>query len=479
VIVVADGSRAPSPDGRNECPGSARPAGRAQRGYRARPARSGAAGPAAAHGRLAPDGLPLPRDGGSPFRREGLLARIAPFAVVAVLAELSLALPPGPAHWPEAVASAVLLAATAGAVFLPWYRLPGWAPVTVPLLYTASVLALMLAAGGAGEGIGVVLLIPLAWTVLFHRRWESACMVAGILIVLLAVSLEPGDIPAAAIVRRLVFWALLATLLAIAAHGLRARIERSQRASARLQERLRELSLLQDRERIASSLQDTVVQRLFAAGLSLQSIGQMSGRPEVSQRIDAVVHSLDEAVRLLRQSIFGLDHGLPEQALRRSILDVSCELTPSLGIIPEVILDGPIDTEVPPRVAASLLDTLREVLGQSGSAGCATQVALVVAATSEEVSLSVTDNGRRWPDRAAAGGLRLATLRERAGRLGGTVEITAREAGSSTLTWRVPLTRPPSTVPFTVPPTVPPRMPPAGTDGTAGIWNIWNIKDTG
>jgi signal transduction histidine kinase len=394
-------------------------------------------------------GLSFLREGGSPFRREGLLVRIAPFAVVAILAELSLILPPGPMSWWAAAASIILLAAAAGAVFLPWDRLPGWATVLVPLLYTASVLPLMLAVGGTTGGVGVVLLIPLVWTVLFHRAWESASVVASIVIVLFVISLEPDDALAADMFRRLLFWVLLASVLAIAAHGLRARIQRSQEASARLERRLRELSVLQDRDRIASSLQDTVVQRLFAAGLSLQSVGQLSGRPEVSRRIDAVVSNLDEAIRLLRESIFGLEHGLPDQALRRSILDVSSELTPALGVVPEITLDGPIDTAVPPRVASNLLDTLREVLSRSGSVARATRVAVAVVASGEEVSLTVTDNGSRWPARTADG-LRLVTLRDRACRLGGTVEITTREPGSSSLIWRVPLITP-SSAPLAAP----------------------------
>ncbi len=380
--------------------------------------------------------------GPSPFRRDGLLTRIAPFAVVAVLAELSMALPPGPSSALTATLSVVLLALTAAAVFLPWKRLPGWATVIVPLLYTASVLPLVLAAGGATSGVSVVLLIPLVWTVLFHRFWESACVWAGILVVLFIISVSPVISPTAYIVRRLVFWGLLTAMLAVAGHGLRARISRSQEAAARLQGHLREVSIMQDRDRIASSLQDNVVQRLFAAGLSLQGIGTLSGVPEVRQRIDAVVHNLDEAIRLLRQSIFGLEHGLPEQGLRRSILDVSNELTPTLGLVPEVTLDGPIDTEVPPRVAGHLLAALRETLSRSGATVRATQVAVAVIARDDEVSLTITDDGGRWSARTSTD-----SLRDRAQRLGGTVELAAAEAGRSRLIWRVPLITPPRTPP--------------------------------
>jgi len=68
-----------------------------------------------------------------------------------------------------------LLAATAAAFLLPWPRLPGWLTVLVPLAYTGSVLALLLAAGPT-SGVGVVLLVPLVWTALFHRTWESGCV---------------------------------------------------------------------------------------------------------------------------------------------------------------------------------------------------------------------------------------------------------------------------------------------------------------
>ncbi|MGI8447131.1 MAG: hypothetical protein ACR2MP_08140 [Streptosporangiaceae bacterium] len=50
-------------------------------------------------------------------------------------------LPPGPASLRDAIASALILAATAALVVLmPWDRLPAWCDVAVPLPYTASLL---------------------------------------------------------------------------------------------------------------------------------------------------------------------------------------------------------------------------------------------------------------------------------------------------------------------------------------------------
>jgi hypothetical protein len=162
--------------------------------------------------------------GVSPFSGPGLLVRAGPFALVAVAAEASLALPPGTHQWAGVTVSLVLLAAVGLAFLLPWDRLPGWMSVLVPLAYTGSALALTLAAGTV-SGVGIVLLIPLIWTALFHRPWESACIVAAIV----AAEIVAAEIvvsvvqsaPDAVIVRRVLLWGALGALLAVATHGLR------------------------------------------------------------------------------------------------------------------------------------------------------------------------------------------------------------------------------------------------------------------
>jgi hypothetical protein len=189
------------------------------------------------------------RPAGYPFRGPGLLARVGPFAAIAVLAEASLALPPGPASTSAAVASVVLLAAVAAAFLLRWSRLPGWMPVLVPLAYTGSVLCLILAAGTT-SGVGIVILVPLIWTALFQQMWESACVVAAIVAVEVVISLTPVAVPDVVIARRVILWAALGTVLSVATHGLRDRIRRAREQAAQLQDRLREVSITEDRDRI-------------------------------------------------------------------------------------------------------------------------------------------------------------------------------------------------------------------------------------
>lgn len=160
-----------------------------------------------------------------PFRHDGLLRRIGPFALVALVAEASLALPPGPASGTDAVISATLLFLTTVGCLLPWERLPTWSPVFVPLMYAGSVLALNLAAGGSTSGLGIVILLPLVWTALYHRPSQSVVAVLSILAYQLTTSLIPVEVAGAVLARRLIFWAGVATLISFATHQLRAQIQ--------------------------------------------------------------------------------------------------------------------------------------------------------------------------------------------------------------------------------------------------------------
>jgi diguanylate cyclase (GGDEF)-like protein len=157
-----------------------------------------------------------------PFRRNGLLTRALPFAAVVVLAEVSLALPPGPQSAGYTALSVILLVAVLAAVTLaPWNRLPQWMTVLVPVALVAWVLTLTLATGSASSGIGIVILVPLIWSVLFQKRWESFVVVAAILATEVITSLTPIEEPGAVLARRIVFWAAIGLLVALSAHDLR------------------------------------------------------------------------------------------------------------------------------------------------------------------------------------------------------------------------------------------------------------------
>lgn len=379
-----------------------------------------------------PTGTPPPSEpAGFPFTGPGLLARVWPFAVVAVLAEASLALPGGMPSTLPAVISVVLLLAVVAAFWLPWERLPGWMTVLVPLTYEASALFLILAAGPTA-GVGLVILMPLIWTTLFHRRWESFCVVGAILVVSVITSLAPVVDSDSVIARRVFLWGLLGVMITIATHGLRDRIRRSQEEAARLQDSLRELSLIADRDRIAADLRDKVIQRIFAAGMSLQGAASMISDPQVRRRVEASVGDLDHAVRLLRDAIFGLEHRLPDRGLRQDILTLCGELSP----VPEVSFSGPVDGALHPGSRATLLEILHEALPVISERA----VPVRIGVTARDDSYLTVIEAASAPDAPGTEepAMEFASLKDRASEARVHIDI-GRIPGGTRFAWEVPL----------------------------------------
>ncbi len=372
------------------------------------------------------------RPPGYPFRGPGLLVRVAPFAAIAALAEASLALTSDPAPALAVAVSLVLLLAVAAAFALPWERLPSWPSVLMPLAYTGSVLALILAAGPT-SGVGIVLLVPLVWTALFHRGWESACIVAAIVAVEVIVSLTPATAPGDVTARRVILWAALGTVIAFAAHELRERSSRARREAAQLHERLTELTLVQDRDRIAADLQDKVIQQVFAVGMSLHSTAMLATQPEVRKRILAAADGLDQALRLTRDAVFGLEPHLRSRGLRAEIMALCEEMSP----VPEVSFTGPVDGALDPVRAAQLAQTLRDALATVTPHSPLSRVAVTAGdstCTAEiEIAGSLPDGDLRsaLPDR----------LQASAAEAGITLAIKPTPAGTH-LAWSVSLDAP-------------------------------------
>jgi signal transduction histidine kinase len=367
---------------------------------------------------------------GFPFRGPVLGARVIPFAVVAVLAEISLALPPGVQSRAAMVASIVLLLAVAASFALPWSRLPAWVTVLVPLACTGWVLTLILAAG-VTSGVGIVILIPLIWTALFHRRWESACIVAAIVAVQVITSLVPVAADDSVIIRRVLLWGLLGALLSVAAHGLRDRIARSQREAALLEEQLREATVWRDRDRIAAGLQNEVIQRIFAAGMNMESAASLTTQPGVRQRLEAATADLDHALRLIRDTVFGLEQRLQGRGLRQEILELSGGLSPE----PEVSFTGPVDGALEPGGGTQLVAMLREALAVIAQDAVLASIGVTAdeAACTTVIEARLTHAaGAGWAARQSPG------LREQAARAGASVDIEPGPDGVR-FAWRLPL----------------------------------------
>jgi signal transduction histidine kinase len=210
--------------------------------------------------------------------------------------------------------------------------------------------------------------------------------------------------------------------------------------NARLHARLSELVLVDDRERIARDLHDTVIQRLFATGLSLQATTRLiRSNPDAAvERVDAAVDELDTTVKHIRSAIFGLESTRTmEDGLRSRVMALTRDAARGLGFEPHVLFDGPVDSRVPSSMAAEVVAVLREALSNIGRHAHAKRadVELVVGT---DVLLRITDDGV-GPIDVDDSGKGLPNMRTRAEKLRGSFTMAGGASGGAVVEWRVPL----------------------------------------
>ncbi|WP_409054968.1 GAF domain-containing protein [Streptomyces sp. SYP-A7185] len=200
-----------------------------------------------------------------------------------------------------------------------------------------------------------------------------------------------------------------------------------------------QLTLLEDRDRIARDLHDLAIQRLFATGMTLQSAARLVEHKGAAERVERAVGDLDETIKIIRSTIFGLrtrDEGTAP-SLRAQVARAVGEAGSALGYPPRLSMEGLLDTDVPVQVADHVMAALTEALSNAARHAHATRVEVSVQATTDEVVLTVTDNGKGIPEGGRHSGL--GNLAERASAVGGTFKIEGSAGKGTRLVWRAPL----------------------------------------
>ena len=91
------------------------------------------------------------------------------------------------------------------------------------------------------------------------------------------------------------------------------------------------LAQAEDHDRIAGDLHDHVIQELFALGMKLQGHAARSD-PATAERVNGYVDTLDEVIKKIRTSIFGLQQPRqPPASLQARVMEIIDEHAPQLG----------------------------------------------------------------------------------------------------------------------------------------------------
>ncbi|OZF39695.1 histidine kinase [Rhodococcus sp. 14-2483-1-1] len=200
--------------------------------------------------------------------------------------------------------------------------------------------------------------------------------------------------------------------------------------------RMHELEVLSDRDRIARDLHDHVIQRIFAAGLALQSTLQRAESEDIRQRLSRTIDDLQDTVQDIRTTIFDLQSTSHSATrLRQRINSAVLELTENVDIRAVVRMFGPlsvVDTKLADHAVAVVRETVSNVVHHAQG-----DTVTVTLSVGDDMQIVVSDNGIGMPEDTTASGL--SNLGARAIECGGSMDIGPGPSGGTEVTWSVPL----------------------------------------
>lgn len=210
-----------------------------------------------------------------------------------------------------------------------------------------------------------------------------------------------------------------------------------------LRQRAHQATILEERQRLARELHDSVTQMLYSVMLFAEAARDSIEKTDLSQvdlYLKRVRETAQQALREMRLLIYESRQSTLEQegligALRRRLEVVENRS----GIEVQLLADGPID--LPAAAQIELYGIVQEALNNVLKHSAATRVTIQIVVT-DQVQLQVSDNGKGFVGETIAqkAGIGLASMRERAERLGGTLQILSTPGKGTSIQFRAPLT---------------------------------------
>lgn len=203
-----------------------------------------------------------------------------------------------------------------------------------------------------------------------------------------------------------------------------------------------ELALREERDRIAADLHDDAIQRLFAAGMSLQGLLHVVGAGPQTERLERSITEIDRTIGGIRNAIYRIRTlGPVTTGLRDRVLEVLAEVGPLFVDPPSVSFAGPLDILVNQELLDDVAAVLRESLTNVARHASAThtQVELTADPDGTRLVVTVTDDGVGIGTPTRSSGT--ANLTARAQRRGGECSIVSPAAGGrgTRISWTVPI----------------------------------------
>lgn len=199
----------------------------------------------------------------------------------------------------------------------------------------------------------------------------------------------------------------------------------------------------EERRRIARELHDDLGQRLTALKMELSDLAHATERADHRERLGGVLTMLDETLSSLRRISSDLRPlMLDDLGLNAAIEWLARDVARRMDIAVTTHLRE-TETTLDDRIATHLFRMVQEALTNVVRHARARNVGITLAHEADDIVLTVQDDGIGYPQRALQreGSYGLLGMRERAGLLGGHVEI--HNTPGACLSVRLPRHTPP------------------------------------
>lgn len=200
------------------------------------------------------------------------------------------------------------------------------------------------------------------------------------------------------------------------------------------QRKAEQLMILEDRDRIARDLHDVVIQRLFGAGMQLDSVQRSLGDDQENKaKIDNILLELDTTIKDIRSTIFALRSGRQGEAqtLNDRLKLLVVELSETLDLQVDYVFQGLEQQEVSEQLTEDVMAVVREATTNVARHTQAGRAQITIRVDEEEIILSVINEGAleapvasvNLDELEAGGHSGLANMKRRAERYSGTSSL--------------------------------------------------------
>lgn len=205
-----------------------------------------------------------------------------------------------------------------------------------------------------------------------------------------------------------------------------------------LVERAKTAGMAEERARMAREIHDTVAQGLTGIVTQLEAAEELSPTEPVQERLGKARQLARTSLIEVRRSIEALRPGPLENArLAEAVAHTATAWHEQHGVPTEFTVTG-TPHPAPPETEVALLRATQEALSNIGRHAQAGRVDVTLSYMDDLIVLDVRDDGTGF-DVDTAAGFGLTALRERVGRLAGSVEIESAPGAGTALSIAIPV----------------------------------------